>query len=226
MRDYDRMVATGHQDNVPIFDSHRLINVARVGIDALENKALRRVNTMIVGHFEQTLGRNIIHIVFVRRIARGVSAWGPDLHNKEDRNRSQSSWQKDWLASSPSPRRRPCPTKYCGEPVSRPGLADTWSLHPSQTQGHVRSLPLRGRRCGWHRRLPGVCEFDAFACAVCAPLQPAFTSQARVPYCFIFAASSSAYLLGCQTRDGPPKQGENVADGSVTPTSVPATFAV
>ena len=83
MRDYDRMVATRHKDNIAIFDSHRLIDVARVGINALENKALRRVNTMIVGFFEQTLGRNVIHIVFVRRIARGVRTWGLDLYNKE-----------------------------------------------------------------------------------------------------------------------------------------------
>ena len=58
------------------------------------------------------------------------------------------------------------------------------------------------------------------------PLQPVFTSQTRALCCFIFAASSSAYLLGCHTRKGPPKQAEKVACGSVTPTSVPATFAV
>src|SRR5262245_13391899 len=58
------------------------------------------------------------------------------------------------------------------------------------------------------------------------PLQPVLTSQTRALCCFIFAASSSAYLLGCQTRNGPPKHGENVADGSLTPTSVPATLAV
>src|ERR1043165_2295568 len=58
------------------------------------------------------------------------------------------------------------------------------------------------------------------------PLQPVLTSQTRALCCFILAAKSSAYLLGCQTRNGPPKQGENVADGSLTPTSVPATLAV
>ena len=58
------------------------------------------------------------------------------------------------------------------------------------------------------------------------PLQPVLTSQTRALCCFIFAASSSAYLLGCHTRNGPPKHGENVADGSFTPTSVPATLAV
>src|SRR3954451_6197020 len=58
------------------------------------------------------------------------------------------------------------------------------------------------------------------------PLQPVLTSQTLAPCALIFAASNSAYLLGCQTRKGPPKQGENVACGSVTPTSVPATLAV
>src|SRR3954469_17460235 len=58
------------------------------------------------------------------------------------------------------------------------------------------------------------------------PVHPVLTSQTRAPCLFIFAASSSAYLPGCQTRNGPPKHGENVADGSFTPISVPATFAV
>src|SRR6516225_2943169 len=61
----------------------------------------------------------------------------------------------------------------------------------------------------------------------CAPpLQPVLISQTRALCCRIFAASSSAYLFGCHTRNGPPKHGEKVADGSFTPTSVPATFAV
>src|SRR5262249_43297826 len=58
------------------------------------------------------------------------------------------------------------------------------------------------------------------------PLQPVLISQTRALCCLIFAARSSAYLLGCHTRNGPPKQGENVADGSLTPTSVPANLAV
>ena len=58
------------------------------------------------------------------------------------------------------------------------------------------------------------------------PVQPVLTSHTRARCCWIFAASSSAYLPGVQTRNGPPKQGENVALGAVTPSSVPATFAV
>ena len=48
VRDDDRMVATRHKDDIAVFDSHRLVNVARVAVDALENKALRRVDAMVV----------------------------------------------------------------------------------------------------------------------------------------------------------------------------------
>jgi hypothetical protein len=59
------------------------------------------------------------------------------------------------------------------------------------------------------------------------PLQPVLTSQALANRALaIFAASSSAYLVGCQTMNAAPKHAENVASGSFTPISVPATFAV
>ena len=58
------------------------------------------------------------------------------------------------------------------------------------------------------------------------PDQPVLTSQVWAPCLRSLSASSSAYLVGCQTRNGPPKHAENVASGSFTPTSVPATFAV
>src|SRR5690606_30776310 len=58
------------------------------------------------------------------------------------------------------------------------------------------------------------------------PDQPVLTSQTCAPCFWIFCDSSSAYLVGCQTRNGPPKQGEKVACGSFTSTSVPATLAV
>ena len=58
------------------------------------------------------------------------------------------------------------------------------------------------------------------------PDQPVLTSQVCAPCLRSFSASSSAYFVGCQTRNGPPKHGENVASGSFTPISVPATLAV
>ena len=38
--------------------------------------------------------------------------------------------------------------------------------------------------------------------------------------------NNSAYLKGWRVKNGPPKQGEKVATGSVIPNSVPAIFAV
>src|SRR5690606_12154419 len=58
------------------------------------------------------------------------------------------------------------------------------------------------------------------------PVQPVLTSQVCAPCLRSFSASISAYFVGCHTRNGPPKHGENVGSGSFTPTSVPATFAV
>ena len=58
------------------------------------------------------------------------------------------------------------------------------------------------------------------------PLHPVLTSQHCTPCCAIFAPSSEAYTLGASGRNGAPKQVENVAFGSVTPRSVPATLAV
>ncbi len=58
------------------------------------------------------------------------------------------------------------------------------------------------------------------------PDQPVLTIQ-QSDLCFcIRSASIWAYLAGCQTRKGEPKQAENVVCGSVIPISVPATFAV
>lgn len=56
------------------------------------------------------------------------------------------------------------------------------------------------------------------------PVQPVLTSQALVPCCAIFSASMLAYFMGCHMRKAPPKQALKVASGSVTPSSVPATW--
>jgi hypothetical protein len=58
------------------------------------------------------------------------------------------------------------------------------------------------------------------------PVQPVFTSQTRTPCRAIRSPSIRAYTPGWSGRNGAPKQAENVALGSVTPRSVPATFAV
>src|SRR6266705_7049139 len=58
------------------------------------------------------------------------------------------------------------------------------------------------------------------------PVHPVFTSQHCTPCFAIFSPSSEAYTLAWSGRNGAPKQAENVAFGSVTPRSVPATLAV
>jgi hypothetical protein len=58
------------------------------------------------------------------------------------------------------------------------------------------------------------------------PLHPVLTSHTFDPCSRSFSPSMRAYLVGCHTRNTAPKQALNVACGSVTPRSVPATLAV
>src|SRR4051812_44440382 len=58
------------------------------------------------------------------------------------------------------------------------------------------------------------------------PVQPVLTSHTFAPCFAIRSPSIRAYTPGCMGRNGAPKQAEKVADGSVTPRSVPATLAV
>mmetsp|Transcript_40503 Transcript_40503/g.120825 ORF Transcript_40503/g.120825 Transcript_40503/m.120825 type:complete len:270 (-) Transcript_40503:1954-2763(-) len=55
------------------------------------------------------------------------------------------------------------------------------------------------------------------------PTHPVLSSHTLTLCFFIFSASICAYFMGCHTRNTLPKQALNVACGSVTPTSVPAT---
>src|SRR6185503_10601724 len=58
------------------------------------------------------------------------------------------------------------------------------------------------------------------------PVQPVLTSHTREPYFAMRSPSCFAYTLGLSGRNGAPKHVLKVALGSVTPVSVPATFAV
>src|SRR5215475_7820971 len=58
------------------------------------------------------------------------------------------------------------------------------------------------------------------------PLQPVFTSQTATSWVAILSPRSLAYTLGGKDMNGAPKPALNVACGSVTPFSVPATLAV
>jgi hypothetical protein len=55
------------------------------------------------------------------------------------------------------------------------------------------------------------------------PDQPVLTSHAVAPCLFILSANIAAYLLGWSMMKAAPKQAENVAVGSFTPSTVPAT---
>ncbi len=58
------------------------------------------------------------------------------------------------------------------------------------------------------------------------PVQPVFTSQTLAPCWSSFSPSIRAYTRGGCGRNGAPKHVEKVGCGSVTPSSVPASFAV
>jgi hypothetical protein len=69
MRDHDGMITTRHQDNVSVLDSHRLIDIARVAIDALEYEALGWVDAMVIGFLKQAFCGDVVYVVLVWRIA-------------------------------------------------------------------------------------------------------------------------------------------------------------
>src|SRR5688500_2816413 len=58
------------------------------------------------------------------------------------------------------------------------------------------------------------------------PVQPVLIIHTFTLCSCILSPSILAYLPGCSGRKGAPKQALNVGLGSVTPASVPATFAV
>ena len=58
------------------------------------------------------------------------------------------------------------------------------------------------------------------------PVQPVFTSQTGTSSRSSRSISCRAYSPGWRGRNGAPKPAENVAVGSLTPISVPASLAV
>ncbi len=58
------------------------------------------------------------------------------------------------------------------------------------------------------------------------PVHPVFTSQTGTSQRSRRSTSIAAYSPGWRGMNGAPKQAENVAFGSRTPTSVPASLAV
>ncbi|KPC97612.1 hypothetical protein LR69_04163 [Geobacillus sp. BCO2] len=58
------------------------------------------------------------------------------------------------------------------------------------------------------------------------PVQPVLTKKTRTLCSAIFCPSISAYSTAGRGKNGAPKHVENVASGSVTPRSVPASLLV
>ena len=52
MRDNHGMVTPRYEDDIAVLDGHGLVKVTRVAIDAVEDKALRGIDAMIVGFLE------------------------------------------------------------------------------------------------------------------------------------------------------------------------------
>ena len=82
VRDNHGMVTPRHEDDIAILDRHGLVKVTRIGVYAVEDKALRRIDAMIVGFLEQAFYGHIVGVVLVGRIARRVSAWSSDLDDQ------------------------------------------------------------------------------------------------------------------------------------------------
>ena len=67
VRDNHGMVTSRHEDDIAVLDCHGLVKVTRVAVDTVEDKALRRIDTMIVGFLEQAFYGDIVDVVLVRR---------------------------------------------------------------------------------------------------------------------------------------------------------------
>jgi hypothetical protein len=82
VRDNHGMVTPRYEDDIAVLDGHGLVKVTRVAIDAVEDKALRGIDAMIVGFLEQAFYGDIVDVMLVGRIARRVSARSPDLDDE------------------------------------------------------------------------------------------------------------------------------------------------
>ena len=83
VRDDHGMVTARHQNDVSILDGHGLVKVARVAVDTLEDKTLRRIDAMVVGFLQQALIGDVVYVVLVGGIARGVSARCLDFDDQD-----------------------------------------------------------------------------------------------------------------------------------------------
>jgi hypothetical protein len=52
VRDHNRVITSGNENYITVFDCHGFIEVARIGVDTLENETLRGIDSVIVGFFQ------------------------------------------------------------------------------------------------------------------------------------------------------------------------------
>jgi hypothetical protein len=96
-----------------------------------------------------------------------------------------------------------------------PSVCQLDTFSGSITAKHLENYPLN--RNVWYIKCVN-CQ-----AAYLPPDQPVLTSHPVAPCFCIFSDSMAAYLVGCIIINAAPKQAENVACGSLIPSSVPAT---
>src|SRR5690554_73548 len=79
----DRVVAARHQHRVAVADGDGLVERAVAGVDALERKALRRADAVVVGFLQRGFLAGHGGVVLVRRVAGPVPARRHHLHHQQ-----------------------------------------------------------------------------------------------------------------------------------------------
>src|SRR3546814_3497912 len=83
MRRCDRVIAARHHHHLAVAYGDRLVEIARVGIDALEGEPLWGIEPVVIGLLERGFLTRHIAVVLVRRIARPIPARRDDLDDKQ-----------------------------------------------------------------------------------------------------------------------------------------------
>ena len=66
VRCHHRVLAVRHHDHVVVLYGAGVVQAAVVGVDALEGKALRWVQSVVVGSFQQGFHRGLFQVVLMR----------------------------------------------------------------------------------------------------------------------------------------------------------------
>ena len=67
------VIAPGHQGHIAIFHRHGFIELAVIGVNPLEGKALGWVDPVIIGLFQSRLVGQFVFVMLVGRIGRGIA---------------------------------------------------------------------------------------------------------------------------------------------------------